>query len=350
MIYPMNLARWFGLLTIAVFAVVLWQLRQLLLLVFTAVILATALNKAVRQLQNFKLPRGVAVAITTGLTIAILAGFSWLVIPPFSEQFPRLIEYVPKGLEELRSYLDEFVILFPNLPLQDINVVENLSKNLQPITTEIVRQIFDFFSNSLEIVLSMLLVLLLTLMFLIEPFKYRQGFISLFPDFYRERIDEILSRCEIGIGGWLIGVLAKVAFVSILSAIALVVLQVPLPIANALLAGVLGLIPQLGSALSFIPPMAIALLDSPWKAIAVFVLYVLIQQLEGSVLIPLVMQEQAALLPAVTLVSQVAFTLFFGFLGLLLSLPLLVVAQVCIQEILIKDVLDRWKSQSEFTS
>jgi predicted PurR-regulated permease PerM len=350
MIYPMNLAQWFGLLTIVVFAVVLWQLRQLLLLVFTAVILATALNKAVRQLQKFNLPRGLAVAITTGLTVAILAGFSWLVVPPFSEQFPRLIEYVPKGLEELRSYLDEFVTLFPNLPLQDINIVENFSKNLQPITTELVRQVFDFFSNSLEIVLSVLLVLILTLMFLIEPFKYRQGFIALFPDFYRQRMDEILTRCEIGIGGWLIGVLAKVAFVSILSAIALLALQVPLPIANALLAGVLGLIPQLGSALSFIPPIAIALLDSPWKAIAVFVLYVLIQQLEGSVLIPLVMQEQAALLPAVTLVSQVAFTLFFGFLGLLLSLPLLVVAQVFIQEILIKDVLDRWKSQSEITS
>jgi predicted PurR-regulated permease PerM len=93
--------------------------------------------------------------------------------------------------------------------------------------------------------------------------------------------------------------------------------------------------------------LAIALLDSPWKAIAVFGLYFLIQQLEGSVLIPLVMQEQAALLPAVTLVSQVAFTLFFGFLGLLLSLPLLVVAQICIQEMPIKDVLDRWKRQSE---
>jgi predicted PurR-regulated permease PerM len=345
MMYPMNLAQWFGLLTVVVFAIVLWQLRQLALLVFTAVILATALNKAVRQLQKFNLPRGVAVAMTTGITVTTLVGFSWLIVPPFSEQFPRLIEYVPKGLAELRSDLDEFITLFPNLPLQDINIVEDLSKNLQPLTTQLVRQVFDFFSNSLEIVLSILLVLLLTVMFLIEPFKYRQGFIALFPDFYRERMDEILTRCEIGIGGWLIGVLAKVAFVSILSAIALLALQVPLPIANALLAGVLGLIPQLGSALSFIPPIAIALLDSPWKAIAVFVLYLLIQQLEGSVLIPLVMQEQAALLPAVTLVSQVAFTVFFGFLGLLLSLPLLVVAQVCIQEILIKDVLDQWKRQ-----
>jgi predicted PurR-regulated permease PerM len=350
MIYPMNLAQWFGLLAIAVFAVVLWQLRELLLLVFTAVILATALNKAVRQLQKWHLQRGLAVTLTTGITVVILVGFSWLIVPPFVEQFPRLMDYVPKGLAELRTDLEQFATQFPGIPLQNINMIEDLGNNLQPLTTELVRQVFGFFSNSLEIVLSVLLVLLLTLMLLIEPLKYRQGFISLFPDFYRERMDEILSRCEIGLGGWLIGVFAKIAFVSILSAIALLLLQVPLPIANALLAGVLGLIPQVGSVLSFIPPMAIALLDSPWKAIAVFGLYFLIQQLEGSVLIPLVMQEQAALLPAVTLVSQVAFTLFFGFLGLLLSLPLLVVAQVCIQEMLIKDVLDRWKRQSEVTS
>jgi predicted PurR-regulated permease PerM len=339
----MKFSQWLGLLTIVIFVGILWRLRELLLLVFTAVILATALNKAVRQLQQLHLQRGLAVVLTTGITVVILVGFSWLIVPPFAEQFPRLMDYVPQGLAELQFDLDQIAAKLPGVPLQNINIIEDIGKNLQPLTTQLVRQVFGFFSNSLEIFLSILLVLVLTIMLLIEPLKYRQGFISLFPDFYRERMDEILSRCEIGLGGWLIGVLAKILFVSILSVIGLSLLQVPLPIANALLAGVLGLIPQLGPTLSLIPPIAIALLDSPWKAIAVLVLYLLIQQLEGSVLIPLVMQEQAALLPAVTLVSQVAFTLFFGFLGLLLSLPLLVVAQICIQEMLIKDILDPWK-------
>jgi predicted PurR-regulated permease PerM len=345
----MKFAQWFGLLAAVVLAIVLWQLRQLLLLVFTAVILATALNKAVRKLQKFDLQRGFAVAITVSITLLTLSGFTWLILPLFIEQFPRLIEYVPQGLAALRLDLERLATLIPNLPLQNINLFEDFINNLQPLSTELARQIIGFFSNSLEIILSILLVLLLTVMFLIEPYKYRQGFIALFPSFYRERMDEILSRCEVGLGAWLIGVLAKVGFVSILSAIALWVLQIPLPIANALLAGVLGLIPQVGSTLSFIPPIAIALLDSPWKAIAVFGLYLLIQQLEGSVLIPIVMQDQASLLPAVTLIAQVVFTLFFGFLGLLLSLPLLVVAQICIQEILIKDVLDHWEHEPQIS-
>jgi predicted PurR-regulated permease PerM len=346
-IAPMSLAQWCGLIAFMILAIGLWQLRQLLLLVFTAVVLSTALNKAVRQLQKFGMRRAIAVTIVTVAVLTIVIGFSVLIAPPFIEQFPRLIEYIPKGWSQLRANLEQFAVLIPNLPFQEIDLVGNLTKNLQPLTTELVQQIFGFFSNSLEILLRILLVLLLTVMLLVDPLKYRQGFIALFPDFYRERMDEILSQCEIGLGAWLIGVLAKIAFVSILSAIGLWVLRVPLPIANALLAGILGLIPQLGSTLSFIPPVMIAWLESPWKAIAVFILYLVIQQIEGSVLIPLVMEDQAALLPAVTLVSQIAFTIFFGFLGLLLSLPLLVVAQVCIQEILIKDVLDRWKQQPE---
>jgi predicted PurR-regulated permease PerM len=101
-------------------------------------------------------------------------------------------------------------------------------------------------------------------------------------------------------------------------------------------------IPNVGPVLSVIPPMAIALLDAPWKSLAVLGLYIGIQQLETNVLTPFVMAQQVSLLPAITLLSQVFFASFFGFLGLLLALPLTVVAQVWIQEVLITDVLDKW--------
>jgi predicted PurR-regulated permease PerM len=71
-------------------------------------------------------------------------------------------------------------------------------------------------------------------------------------------------------------------------------------------------------------------------------LYVLIQQLEQYLLVPTVMAKQVSLLPAVTLLSQIAFAIFFGFLGLLLALPLVIVGQIWVKEVLVKDVLDRW--------
>ena len=84
-------------------------------------------------------------------------------------------------------------------------------------------------------------------------------------------------------------------------------------------------------------------IDAPWKALAVLILYILIQQTESNILTPLVMKQQVSLLPAITLLAQATFAVFFGFIGLFLALPLAVVAQVWIEEVLIKDILSSWQ-------
>jgi predicted PurR-regulated permease PerM len=90
-----------------------------------------------------------------------------------------------------------------------------------------------------------------------------------------------------------------------------------------------------------------ALLDAPWKALAVVILYIIIQQVETNILTPIVMQRQVSLLPAVTLLSQVIFAIFFGLLGLFLALPITVVAQVWLKEVLVKDILDCWQIERD---
>jgi predicted PurR-regulated permease PerM len=118
---------------------------------------------------------------------------------------------------------------------------------------------------------------------------------------------------------------------------------VPLVLANALLAGLLEAIPNVGPVLSVIPPIAVALLDAPWKAIAVLILYIVIQQLEQYLLVPFVMSRQVSILPAVTLMSQVVFTVFFGFIGLFLAIPLVIVGQIWVREAIVHDILDLWR-------
>jgi predicted PurR-regulated permease PerM len=135
--------------------------------------------------------------------------------------------------------------------------------------------------------------------------------------------------------------------ITIFSFLGLVLLGIPSPLAQALLAGILTFIPNVGPAISVLVPMAIALLEAPWKSLAVLILYFLIQQLETNVLTPLVMAQQVSLLPAITLLSQLLFASGFGFLGLFLALPLTVVLQVWFQEVLLKDILDRWDNQKE---
>jgi predicted PurR-regulated permease PerM len=152
-----------------------------------------------------------------------------------------------------------------------------------------------------------------------------------------------MVSCGTALSSWMVGVLISSLCVGVLAAIGLSLLGVRLVAANALLAGLLNIIPNVGPTLSTIFPMSVALLDAPWKALAVLLIYILIQNLESYVITPSVMHHQLKLLPGLTLTAQLVFTLVFGPLGLLLALPLAVCLQVILREIVIHDILDPWK-------
>lgn len=340
----MKLGQWIGLLALIASCYILWQIRQALLLLFAAVVIATSLNRLARYLQRFRLKRPIAVLLSISFLVLIFVGLFLLIVPPFAQQFQQLTQRTPQGIARLNLWLDLIETWFSGqtgqrLPNLDIN---NIIQQLRPIFNQLLGGAGAFVGNTLGVILSFLLVLVLTLMTLAEPLSYRKAFIQLFPSFYRRRVDGILDECEIALGGWVIGALISMSVITLLSLIGLSVLQVPLPLAHAVVAGLLNLIPNIGPGLSVIPPMTIALLDSPLKSGFVLILYFLIQQFETNILTPYVMAQQVSLLPAVTLIAQVFFATFFGFLGLLLALPLTVVAQVWIREVLIKDILNQW--------
>ena len=119
--------------------------------------------------------------------------------------------------------------------------------------------------------------------------------------------------------------------------------QVLLALAHAVIAGLLNFIPNVGSTLSVVLPMAIAILHVLWKAGAVLILYLIIQQIESYWLTPTIMAKQVSLLPAITLLAQLVFANLFGALGLLIALPLTIVVGTWIEEVVFKDVLDNCK-------
>lgn len=333
-----------GLLALIASCYILWQIRQALLLLFAAVVLATALNRLARYLQKFRLKRSIAVLLSISFLVLIFVGLFLIIVPPFTQQFQQLTQRAPQGIAKLNEWIDQIETRFSGqfgqrLPNLDVN---DIMQQLQPLFNQLVGGAGAFVGNTLGVILSFLLVIVLTLMTLAEPLSYRKAFIQLFPSFYRRRVDGILDECEIALGRWVIGALISMSVITLLSLIGLSVLKVPLALAHAVVAGLLNLIPNIGPGLSVIPPMTIALLDSPLKSGLVLLLYFLIQQFESNLLTPYVMAQQVSLLPAVTLIAQVFFATFFGFLGLLLALPLTVVAQVWIREVLIKDILNQW--------
>lgn len=344
----MNLGKWIGLVVIGVSAYILWEIRQVVLLGFAAIVLASAMNALIRMLiARLKIKRGWAIPLVIGLLLGVSVVFGLLVIPPFVAQSQQLATLVPQSMDRLASLFHWVEKQLPGQNLIDTNLLEDFRKQYTPLVGTLLTNFFAIFSNSLAVVLNILLVLILSIMFLLEPDKYRSLLMRLFPAFYRRRVDEVLGLCETALDNWMAGTLFNMFVIGLSSFIGLLVLQVRLPLANALIAGVLEAIPTIGPTFSVLPPMAIALLDAPWKAGAVLALYFLIQQLEQYLLVPTVMAKQVSLLPAVTLLSQIVFAIFFGFLGLLLALPLVIVGQIWIKEVLVKDVLDQWNEPSQ---
>jgi predicted PurR-regulated permease PerM len=356
-----NFGKWFGFIIIVISLYVLWEIRQLLLLIFTAIILANALTLLVNQVQSLgekiviriglkpiagHIGRGYSIALSFGLVVLAISIFFSLLAPPFVTQFEQLTELFPKAINQLIDLLEGFRDnLSPDTQLL-LPDIKDIGAQLTAKTTDLAQTLIDqgwfVLSNGVGVLLNMLLLLVLTIMFLADPQTYKKGFIRFFPSFYRRRVDEILSLCDEALKGWLIGILFNMLFIALLSFIGLLVLNISFPLALAVFAGLLTFIPNVGPALSVIPPMVITLQDAPWKALAVLILYIIIQQVESNFLTPYVMAQRVNLPPAITLLSQIFFATFFGFLGLFLALPLTVVAQVWIQQLLLKDILDRW--------
>lgn len=342
----MKLTDWINLAALGIALVILWEFRQIVLLIFAAVVITIALNSLVRLFSRvYGWPRQRSILVTGALVLlggVIVLG---LVLPLFISQFQELLLLTPKGFEQLGVWFDAFQANPPAwFPEQDLSLVPGLPDLLSQaasIGSTVFGNFLTFFSSSVAIVLQVLLLVVLALMMLANPMAYRRLLLRLFPSGYRRRADEILTKCERSLMFWLGGVALSSIFVATISFTGLVLLDVPYAFAHAMLAGLFNFIPNLGPTLSAVFPVFVALLQSPGTALAVIVLYVVIQNVESYWFSPMVMQKQVDLLPAATLISQIFFATFFGPVGLILALPLTVICKTWIEEAWIIDVLDR---------
>ncbi|MGF1567917.1 MAG: AI-2E family transporter [Nodosilinea sp.] len=336
-------SQWLSLIILTVCLYILWQIRNALLIGLTAIIFAVVLNRGVRFLQRKIASRKASVLVLIALIALFLGICGAVIVPPFATQMQQLISLVPQVIDQIQNSANQLKL--PGYS-REISSFEGLGEIFNPLQTlnidMLIRRFFEWFSNTLTVTLNIFLITILTVMMLLNPAPYRKLFVRGFPVSVQQRVEYVLDRCETAIAGWFIGILFNMTVIGTMSMVGLWVLGVPLALANGLLAGLLAFIPNVGPVFSVVPPAAIALLKAPWQAVAVVVLYVLIQQIESNVLTPTVMQRQVALLPAVTLLAQVVFAVFFGFLGLLLALPLTLILQNWLEEFWIKGFLDQY--------
>ena len=342
----MNSSSYFKLVVILITLLIVWTLRDFLLLIICSLVISNIVCNLSNQIQKgLKIPRSISLFIVLAVISVIIFTIFILVLPPFIKEFNEILVDIPNGLSKINilinTNLNKFNSLFYGEQSENVIDIFSLINNVVtiPDVSTIAKAIQESFKNLINIagnlgsgLLRLIFVLAVSLMISIEPKQYKENVLLLIPKNYRNKFRNILEKCNIALANWTFSMVISSLSVGLLSLIVLSILDVKYVVSNALIAMVLNIIPNIGPVISGIFPISIALLDNFWKPLAVLGSYVIIQNIESYIIMPSIMKKKANLLPGLTLISQFGFTFIFGPLGLILSLPLAVVIQVLIKE------------------
>ncbi|MFM7268913.1 MAG: AI-2E family transporter [Cyanobium sp.] len=333
----MNGRTLFGGITLVVLGLLAWELRWVLLVLFGAVVLAVALDVPITLLRRLlPLQRGAALLVV----VVVLVVLGWLLIglllPELLEQIGVLSKLIPQLPEKLSALLAHSPRL---LELQGKLLGATSWEQLQPLGS----QLLGFAGGAANSTIQLLLIVLLALLLALDPRSHQHLVVAATPRFYRPRMQVLLGECREALGGWLAGMTLSATVVFLTTWAGLAALQVPLALLSALVCALLTFVPTIGPTAGTLLPMAVALLlGSPAKMLQVLILRLVLQNGEAFVLTPLLLSRTVNLLPTVALMSQLCLGALLGLPGLLLALPLVVVLQVLCEEVLVRDVMDRW--------
>ena len=323
-------------LTLVVLALLTWQLRWVLLVLFGAIVLAVALDVPVHQLiKRFRLPRQMALLLV--LMVVLIGGLvvMQLLLPQLINQFDQLTTLLPSLIETVRSLLARQPLL---ADLERSLPDQFRWERIQPVGFQLLGVAGGAANGLLQVLLMSLLAILLAL----DPSPHRRIVIAATPRPARAEMDDLLNQCRTALGGWLAGMTLSASAMFLFTWAGLAALGVPLALLSALLCGLLTFVPTIGPTAATLLPLSLALLISPGLMLQVLVLRLVLQNLEAFVLTPLLLRRTVNLLPTVALTSQLCLGALLGLPGVLLALPLVVVLQVGMEQVVVKQIMDRW--------
>lgn len=354
------LAVWFGLQ-------LLWSVRSLVILVFLATLFGLAVGRGVDYLERFRIRRGIGSALIVLGTLGGIFGVLSLTAPTLLEQGKQLQREFPEAIGKVQQWIDsrrgglmgtliEQASGPPAATVSDSAAsagsasgtraaagtpsaarvgaetaadtalaetpTDRIKRRLSEGLGTASKYLFSFVSNTLAALTAFVLLVFLAMYIGAEPKVYREWLIAVVPATSRAYVREVLAEIATVLRKWLVTQLIAMVVIGVVSMIVLLVLDVKAAFALAFIAGLMEFIPTVGPILSAVPAVLMAFVDSPEKALFVVIAYWGIQFLENNLLIPFLMRGEMDLPPAITLVAQTLMTLVFGFLGLMVAVPM----------------------------
>lgn len=321
---------------LAVFSYFVYEIRTIVLVLLLTMLFSIIISGPVDYLARRGLPRGLGILIVFGA----LVGGLWLggvaVAPVLENQARELAQDFPALLAQAESFVNRIQGLFGvNLggALQPQRLSDAASSALSGDTFNVVANIGGSIANGLSLAL---VALIGTIYLVIRPAPLVNGFVSFFPAERRPRAREILTRLYGTVQRWFLGQLTTMVLIGVLSALAYSIIGVPFAVLLGIFGGLVAFVPFIGPTIAVIPALLLALSESPIQAIWVLIAYLAIQAVESNVIQPIVMSQAVELHPAVVVFGLLIMGTLFGFVGLLLAVPLVAALQVLTRELWVK--------------
>ena len=283
----------------------LWQIRELIFSLFIAFIIAGALKPAVGFLERIKLPRIVASLIIYLLFIFAIYGIFSLIIPPLLSEMVFLFKNLPEIIKSI-------------VPQSDIAINFGfLTQNIPSIANQTLSFLKGIFSNAIFVTST----LFFGFYFLLEKNLEAKLLSNFFDEVEISKIEFVSNRAQKRMSSWFWGEIILMFVVGTMTYIGLNIIGMKYALALAVLAGLLEVIPSLGPIASSIPAILIGLSYSPIMGLYSTILYLIVQQLENNLVVPIVMKKATGLHPIITLIAMVVGGKLAGIMGVLLAVP-----------------------------
>jgi predicted PurR-regulated permease PerM len=321
-----------------VFGLLFQQLITLLIAILVTVIISIPLALVADRLEAQGVPRPIGALLALIAGLAVLAGSIALIIPPFVDQAEEFVATVPATVEDLEELIGDVIGADPaevGSSIQDFleGYVDDPETLIEPVTS---------IGLSVVGVLGALVFMLLTAYYIaVNPKPLIDGVLSLFPADRRMAALQLMRRLREAWIGWLQGVAVDMLVTFVLLYAGLSLIGLDFAIFFAVFSALLVVIPYFGSIIGAVPVVLFALAESPGTALAALAVYVVVQQVEGNVIIPLVMAQRVKLHPALIAIGVVLVGQLMGFVGLFVAVPVISALVILVDELWAKPMAAR---------
>jgi len=305
-------------------------IRDVVALVFVALVFSAAIDPWVDALARRQIPRALGIISIYVIVIAVFGGTITLLIPPLVEQVRELAKSFPLYYDKLSLGINYLRDVSSGVGAE--NQFQEALGTVEKVLSAATAGVFSTISAIFGGIVSFFLLLVLTFYMVVEEDGIKRFLQVITPDHLHDEIARVTVKIQERIGLWLRGQLILMVVIGVLTFIGLKAIGVPYALVLAMVAGITEIIPYAGPIIGAVPAVFIAFTVSPVKGLLAVALYFFIQQLENHLIVPKVMQKTVGLNPIIVIIAVLVGAKLSGVLGALLAVPIAAVVEVLVHE------------------